>query len=185
MRRADSLPPTSEDFKNAPSHAQRPGRSQARSNGQTESDPNELFGRVPKNDRRIQFRRVESRNPIRSAYCVHKEIRGKAGIPEQLTEEELVIIDLLTKPDMKLATAEEREVKKVARELLETLKKERLVLDWKKRQATRAAALADFFRETPLTGSLHSAKFAFCSHQRLCGEFRARIQWQDYQSSGN
>jgi hypothetical protein len=41
------------------------------------------------------------------AYCVHKEIvrRGKAGISEQLTEEELVIIDLLTKPDMKLATA--------------------------------------------------------------------------------
>jgi hypothetical protein len=137
MRRADSLPPTSEDFENAPSNAQRPGRSQARSDGQTESDPNELFGRVPKNDRRIQFRRVESRNPIRSAYCVHKEIvrRGKAGISEQLTEEELVIIDLLTKPDMKLAKAEEREVKRVATELLETLKKEKLVLDWKKRQS--------------------------------------------------
>src|SRR6202140_1220995 len=63
----------------------------------------------------------------------------KRGIAEQLTEEELVIFDLLTKPDMKLSKAEEREVKKVAKELLETLKKEKLVLDWKKRQTTRAS----------------------------------------------
>jgi type I restriction enzyme, R subunit len=35
--------------------------------------------------------------------------------------------------------AEEIEVKKVAKELLQTLKKEKLVLDWKKRQTTRAA----------------------------------------------
>jgi type I restriction enzyme R subunit len=63
----------------------------------------------------------------------------KRGIAEQLTEEELVIFDLLTKPNMTLSKAEEREVKKVAKDLLETLKKEKLVLDWKKRQATRAA----------------------------------------------
>jgi hypothetical protein len=49
----------------------------------------------------------------------------KRGIAEQLTEEELVIFDLLTKPDMKLTKAEEIEVKKVARELLETLKREK------------------------------------------------------------
>ena len=63
----------------------------------------------------------------------------KRGIAEQLTEEELVIFDLLTKPDMKLTKTEEIEVKKVAKELLETLKKEKLVLDWKKRQTTRAS----------------------------------------------
>jgi type I restriction enzyme R subunit len=63
----------------------------------------------------------------------------KRGIAERLTEEELVIFDLLTKPDMKLTKPEELEVKKVARELLETLKKEKLVLDWKKRQTTRAS----------------------------------------------
>lgn len=62
----------------------------------------------------------------------------KRGIAEQLSEEELVIFDLLTKPDMKLSKAEEIEVKKVAKELLETLKKEKLVLDWKKGQTTRA-----------------------------------------------
>jgi len=63
----------------------------------------------------------------------------KRGIAERLSEEELVIFDLLTKPDMKLSKAEEIEVKKVARELLGTLKREKLVLDWKKRQTTRAA----------------------------------------------
>jgi type I restriction enzyme, R subunit len=65
----------------------------------------------------------------------------KRGISEQLTEEELVIFDLLTKPEIKMTKAEEQQVKKVAQDLLETLKRERLVLDWKKRQTTRAAVL--------------------------------------------
>ena len=39
---------------------------------------------------------------------------------------------LLTKPEPKLTKAEEIEVKKVARELLTTLKAEKLVLDYKK-----------------------------------------------------
>ena len=64
----------------------------------------------------------------------------KRGIAEQLSEEELTIFDLLTKPEIKLTQAEEREVKKVAKRLLETLKQEKLVLDWKKRQSTRAAS---------------------------------------------
>jgi type I restriction enzyme R subunit len=63
----------------------------------------------------------------------------KRAIAEELTEEELTIFDLLTKPDPTLTRAEEREVKKVAKELLQKLKSEKLTLDWKKRQATRAA----------------------------------------------
>lgn len=51
----------------------------------------------------------------------------------------MAIFDLLTKPEIKLTSTEEREVKKVAKQLLETLKREKLVLDWRKRQATRAA----------------------------------------------
>ncbi|MCZ7384734.1 MAG: DUF3387 domain-containing protein, partial [Candidatus Methanoperedens sp.] len=54
-------------------------------------------------------------------------------------EEELAVFDLLIKPEMTLSKKEEREVKKVAQELLETLKKEKLVLDWRKRQQSRAA----------------------------------------------
>jgi type I restriction enzyme R subunit len=62
----------------------------------------------------------------------------KRGIAEQLTEEELVIFDLLTKPDMKLTKQEDAEVKKVAKSLLEKLTREKLVLDWRKQQTTRA-----------------------------------------------
>lgn len=65
----------------------------------------------------------------------------KRAISEGLTEEELAIVDLLTKPEIKLTNAEEKEVKKVARELLDTLKNGKLVLDWRKRQQTRAAVL--------------------------------------------
>jgi type I restriction enzyme R subunit len=60
------------------------------------------------------------------------------GIKEQLSEEELAMFDLLTKPDIKLTRAERAQVKQVAKELLVTLKAERLVLDWRKRQQTRA-----------------------------------------------
>jgi type I restriction enzyme, R subunit len=63
----------------------------------------------------------------------------KRGIAEQLGEEQLAIFDLLMKPRIELTSAEERQVKKVAKQLLETLKREKLVLDWKKRQNTRAA----------------------------------------------
>lgn len=63
----------------------------------------------------------------------------RRGIVEQLTEEELVVVDLLTKPNVALTEAEKRSVKKVAKDLLATLKREKLVLDWKKHQTTRAA----------------------------------------------
>jgi len=61
------------------------------------------------------------------------------AIKEQLTEEELAVFDLLTRPDMKLTKKQEQEVKKVAKALLITLKQEKLVLDWRKRQQSRAA----------------------------------------------
>ncbi len=60
------------------------------------------------------------------------------GIAESLSEEELALFDLLTRPNLKLSRAEKEEVKRVARELLDTLKAERLVLDWRKKQQTRA-----------------------------------------------
>jgi type I restriction enzyme R subunit len=63
----------------------------------------------------------------------------KRGIAQQLSEEELAIFDLLTKPRMSLTKCETDQVKKVARELLTTLKRERLVLDWRMRQQSRAA----------------------------------------------
>lgn len=59
-------------------------------------------------------------------------------IREELTEEELALFDILTKPDPTLTKQEEAEVKTVARELLNTLKQEKLVLDWRIKQQARA-----------------------------------------------
>lgn len=58
---------------------------------------------------------------------------------EELSEEELTIFDLLTRPAPEMSDSERKKVKKVANELLETLKREKLVLDWRKKEMTRAA----------------------------------------------
>ena len=50
-------------------------------------------------------------------------------IKEKLTEEELAIFDILTKSRVDITAKEEREVKKVAKDMLQTLKGEKLVLD--------------------------------------------------------
>ena len=60
-------------------------------------------------------------------------------VREELTEEELAVFDLLTQPDPVLTKMQETSVKNVVRELLDKLKRELLVLDWKQRQTTRAA----------------------------------------------
>lgn len=76
----------------------------------------------------------------------------KRGVSEGLSEEELAIFDLITKPDIKLTKKEAAEVKKVAQELLDTLKRNKLVLDWRKTQSTRAAvrvAIEDKLDELP------------------------------------
>jgi type I restriction enzyme, R subunit len=62
----------------------------------------------------------------------------KRAVSEQLSEEELAIFDLLTKPQIEMSDADRKKVKATARELLATLKKEKLVLDWRKRQQARA-----------------------------------------------
>ncbi|HVS20916.1 MAG TPA: type I restriction enzyme endonuclease domain-containing protein [Pyrinomonadaceae bacterium] len=63
----------------------------------------------------------------------------KRTIAEQLSEEELAIFDLLTKPATSMTKKETEQVKKVARELLAKLKQEKLVLDWRAKQQARAA----------------------------------------------
>lgn len=60
------------------------------------------------------------------------------GVAEQLTEEELALFDILTKPTPDLSEKEKKEVKQVARKLLQTLKQAKLVLDWRKKLRTRA-----------------------------------------------
>ncbi len=60
------------------------------------------------------------------------------AVGEQLSEEELAVFDLLTRPGPDLTEREREQVKRVARGLLTTLKREKLVLDWRKRQQARA-----------------------------------------------
>jgi type I restriction enzyme R subunit len=62
----------------------------------------------------------------------------KRGMKEGLSDEELAIFDLLTKPKIKLDQKELQKVKEVARDLLKRLKEEKLVLDWRKRMQSRA-----------------------------------------------
>ena len=57
---------------------------------------------------------------------------------EDLSEEELAVFDLLTRHEPHLTVPERDEVKTAVRKLLETLKQEKLVLDWRKRTRSRA-----------------------------------------------
>jgi type I restriction enzyme R subunit len=63
------------------------------------------------------------------------------AVAENLSEEELAVYDLLMRPHPDLNDAEVKQVKAVAHELLVTLKREKLVLDWRRRQQSRAAVL--------------------------------------------
>ena len=63
----------------------------------------------------------------------------KRSVAEQLSEEELALFDILTRPQLDLSDQETKQVKKAAKDLLEALKREKLVLDWRKFQQSRAA----------------------------------------------
>ena len=60
-------------------------------------------------------------------------------IAENLSEGELAVFDILTRPSPNLSEKEKRATKHIARALLTTLSGEKLVLDWRKRQQSRAA----------------------------------------------
>ena len=66
----------------------------------------------------------------------------KRGVAEQLSEEELAIFDILTKPTPELSPKDKKQVKQIARNLLQTLKQAKLVLDWRKKLRTRADVFA-------------------------------------------
>jgi type I restriction enzyme, R subunit len=73
---------------------------------------------------------------------------------EELTEEELALFDILAKPALSLTDAEIKQVKGVARELLDTLKQKKLVIDWRKKQQARASVklcIRDFLGRLPTT----------------------------------
>ncbi|MBA7645439.1 hypothetical protein ES703_53197 [subsurface metagenome] len=66
------------------------------------------------------------------------KLEEQRHIQEGLNEEELAIYDILTRPEPKLTQKEQVTVKNASKKLLEALKDQKLVLDWKKKSQTRA-----------------------------------------------
>ena len=60
------------------------------------------------------------------------------AVAENLTEEELAIFDLLARSEASLSKTERQQVKNVTQALLQRLK-DKLVIDWRKKQQSRAA----------------------------------------------
>ena len=75
------------------------------------------------------------------------------SIKEHMSEEELALFDILTKPEPKLTKAQRQKVKLASKALLDELKARKFVIDWWKRQETRAevqSAIADMLdKELP------------------------------------
>ena len=87
------------------------------------------------------------------------------AVAENLSEEELALFDILTKPEPRLSKAEEAEVKRVCRDLLATLKREKLVLDWREKQQAKAAVMQTIKLQMrslpkPYTRDVQQEKFA-------------------------
>ncbi|MBY6045285.1 type I restriction endonuclease subunit R [Phaeobacter italicus] len=74
---------------------------------------------------------------------------------ESLSEEEKAVFDILTKPEPELSEKERAQVKAVARDLLERLKKDNLVLDWRNKPQTKGAVRQSI--EIVLDGGLPDA----------------------------
>lgn len=60
-------------------------------------------------------------------------------VKEECSEEELAVFDLLIKPGLELSRKERKQVKALAKELLNKLKVSKFTLDWKKTRSRRAA----------------------------------------------
>ncbi|MEG4626341.1 type I restriction endonuclease subunit R [Microcoleus sp. w1-18aA5] len=106
-------------------------------------------------------------------------VEDKRAISENLAEEELAIFDLLTKPDITLTEKEKLEIKKVAKELLSTLKQEKLVLDWRRRQQSKAAvklAIEEALDQLPESYSTEV-------YQRKCQEVYQHV-YESYSEAG-
>jgi type I restriction enzyme R subunit len=107
------------------------------------------------------------------------EAEDKRAIAENLTEEELAIFDLLTKPEIALSKKEEQAVKQVAQQLLDTLKQEKLVLDWRKRQQSRASVRLTIEETLDQLPETYSAE----TYEQKCEQIYQHV-YESYQGQG-
>ena len=85
---------------------------------------------------------------------------------ENVSEEELALFDILTRPGPDLTNQETDAIKYVCKDMLAKLKTERLVLDWRKRRTTRAAVRVEI--EKMLDSGLPE-KFTVDLFEQKCG----------------
>ena len=102
------------------------------------------------------------------------------SVTEKLSEEELALFDILTKPEIDITKSEKEAVKKVARSLLQTLKEAKLVLDWRKKQQSRAAVY------TTVKNVLDELPRAYTPelYQQKCDRVYQHV-YDSYQGEGN
>ncbi len=72
------------------------------------------------------------------AFVGDMDEEDRRAVRESLSEEELAIFDILTKPDPELNDDELDVVKRIAKSLLERLKAEKFVLDWRMKERAKA-----------------------------------------------
>jgi type I restriction enzyme, R subunit len=111
-----------------------------------------------------------------SAFAKELTAEERRGVAEQLSEEELAIFDLLTKPDIELSEADRNKVKATSRKLLQTLKETKLGLDWRKQQQGRAAVrvtienMLDAGLPTAYTPELYQQK-SMAVYEHVCDAY--------------
>jgi type I restriction enzyme, R subunit len=82
----------------------------------------------------------------------------KRHLKENLDEDELAVFDILTRLEPRLTKAEEFEVKKIARELLAKLKREKFILDWKLKENAKADVRETIRQEYDLLPAIYQGE---------------------------
>jgi hypothetical protein len=100
---------------------------------------------------------------------VYEYFLGKFAMAEGLTDEQLAMYDLLTRPGPDLTETERKAIKRVAEDLLLALKRDKLVLEWHQNQQARAAVKVEI--ETELDHGLPTAYDASLFQQKADAVF--------------
>jgi type I restriction enzyme R subunit len=93
-----------------------------------------------------------------TAFVQSMDEEEKRHAKEGLTEEELAIFDILTRPEPRLSKAQELEVKKIARQLLDKLKGEKFIIDWQMRESAKAGVRETIRQEFDLLPEVYDRK---------------------------
>jgi hypothetical protein len=92
-----------------------------------------------KNSRILAGLNNASDSSFRFAFTKDLNDEEQRHFRENISEEELVVFDILTRPGPDLTPMETDSIKKVCKDLLARLKTEKLVLAWRTKRTTRAA----------------------------------------------